>query len=169
MKYKILAPLFKFCTCPRTSKLKFSTCPECDGTRSDKSGMVFPQPCVQPAMSQSHSINSFPASSNFCCLFITFANILDLDQDWQIGPGLDPNHNYTYKILGLSYLNHQLHVWRDSLQIIKEIKILAKALLNVENWSGFYSLMLKRSSILHVNDDCWIMKKWTASHLIIVK
>ena len=46
MKYKILPTLYKFCTCPRTSKLKFSTCPERNGTRSDKSGMVFPQPCV---------------------------------------------------------------------------------------------------------------------------
>ena len=45
MKYKILATFYKFCTCPRTSKLKFSTCPEWNGTRSDKSGMVFPQPC----------------------------------------------------------------------------------------------------------------------------
>ena len=28
MKYEILLTLYKFCTCPRTSKLKFSTCPE---------------------------------------------------------------------------------------------------------------------------------------------
>ena len=46
MKHKILLTLYKFCTCPRTSKLKFSICPEWNGTRSDKSGMVFPQPWV---------------------------------------------------------------------------------------------------------------------------
>ena len=38
IKYKILL------TCPRTRRLKLSTCPEWNGTRSDKSGMVFPQP-----------------------------------------------------------------------------------------------------------------------------
>ena len=27
MKYKILLTLYKFCTCPRTIKLKFLTCP----------------------------------------------------------------------------------------------------------------------------------------------
>ena len=48
MKYKILLTLYKYCTCPRTSKLKFSTCPEYNGTRSDKSGMVFPQPWIIP-------------------------------------------------------------------------------------------------------------------------
>ena len=44
MKYKILLTLYKFCTLPRTSKLKFSTCSEWNGTKLDKSGMVFPQP-----------------------------------------------------------------------------------------------------------------------------
>ena len=45
MEFNILFTLYKFCTCPMTSKLKFSTCPEWNGTRLDKSGMVFPQPC----------------------------------------------------------------------------------------------------------------------------
>ena len=39
-------------------------------------------------------LNSFLASSDFCCVVLTFANILDPDQDWQnvlFGPDLDPN------------------------------------------------------------------------------
>ena len=36
--------------------------------------------------------NSFPASGDFCCLLITFANILHQDQAQQnVGPDLDPN------------------------------------------------------------------------------
>ena len=36
--------------------------------------------------------NSLPASGDFCCLLITFANSLDPDQARQIvGPDLDPN------------------------------------------------------------------------------
>ena len=39
------------------------------------------------------SINSFLASSDFCCLLITFANSLDPDQDLQnVGQDHDPNH-----------------------------------------------------------------------------
>ena len=37
--------------------------------------------------------NSLPASGDFCCLLITFANSLDPDQDRQnVGPDPDPNH-----------------------------------------------------------------------------
>ena len=37
-------------------------------------------------------INSFPASGDFCCLLITFANSLDPDQAQQnVGSDLDPN------------------------------------------------------------------------------
>ena len=36
--------------------------------------------------------NSFLASSDFCCLLITFANSLDPDQDQQnVQPDLEPN------------------------------------------------------------------------------
>ena len=45
IKYKILLTLYKFCSCPRISRLKLSTCSEWNGTRSDKSSMVFSQPC----------------------------------------------------------------------------------------------------------------------------
>ena len=38
------------------------------------------------------SVNSFPASGDFCHLLITYANSLDPDQAQQsIGPDLDPN------------------------------------------------------------------------------
>ena len=40
-----------------------------------------------------YSLYSFLASGDFYRLFITFANILDPDQDRQhVIPGLDPNH-----------------------------------------------------------------------------
>ena len=45
MKYRIVLTNY-ICTCLRASKLKFSTCPQWNGTRSDKSGMVFPQPWI---------------------------------------------------------------------------------------------------------------------------
>ena len=39
------------------------------------------------------TFNSFPASGNFCCLLITFANSLDPDQAQKnIGPDLDPKY-----------------------------------------------------------------------------
>ena len=39
-----------------------------------------------------HLLNSFPGSSDFCSLLITFANSFDSDQVQQnIGPDLDPN------------------------------------------------------------------------------
>ena len=48
-------------------------------------------------------LNSFPTSSNFCRLLITFANSLDPDQARQnVGPDLDPNYLtlwwYSWKI-----------------------------------------------------------------------
>ena len=37
-------------------------------------------------------INSFPASGDFCCLLVTFANSLNPDQAGKnVGPDLDPN------------------------------------------------------------------------------
>ena len=50
-----------------------------------------------------NSLNSFPASGNFCRLLITFANSLDPDQALHlVGPDLDPNCLtlwwYTWKI-----------------------------------------------------------------------
>ena len=37
-------------------------------------------------------VNSFLASTEFCCLLITFTNSLDPNQDQQnVGPDLDPN------------------------------------------------------------------------------
>ena len=42
-------------------------------------------------------VNSFLASGHFCCLLISFANILDPDQDRQnVGPGLDSNHGFCF-------------------------------------------------------------------------
>ena len=38
------------------------------------------------------SVNFYLFSSDFCCLLLTFANILDPDQDrHNVGPDLDPN------------------------------------------------------------------------------
>ena len=53
------------------------------------------------------SLNSFPASGNFCRLLITFANSLNPDQAQQnIGPDLDPNCLtlwwYSWKIVSKS-------------------------------------------------------------------
>ena len=43
------------------------------------------------------SLNLFLASSDFCCLLITFANSLDQDQDQQnVGPDLGPNRFTLY-------------------------------------------------------------------------
>ena len=42
-------------------------------------------------------LNSFPASSNFFYLLITFANSLDPDQDWQnVGPGPEVIKLFSY-------------------------------------------------------------------------
>ena len=45
-----------------------------------------------PSSENIPKINSFHASSNFCCLLITFANSLDPDQArLNVGPDQDPN------------------------------------------------------------------------------
>ena len=53
---------------------------------------IFLKCCLLNFLPSVQSINSFPASGNFCLLLITFANSLDLDQARQnVRPDLDPN------------------------------------------------------------------------------
>ena len=51
-----------------------------------------PNNCLKCFLLLLCSFNSFPASGDFCCLLITFADSLSPDQAQQnVGPDLDPN------------------------------------------------------------------------------
>ena len=102
---------------------------------------------------------NFPASNDFCCLLITFANSLDPDQARQnIGPDLDPNCLtlwwYSWKIFfkkdNLKKQNPQTtkkHAKLPSMQRDKQVRILfyLSRILQLEKkkWCLFSDILKK--------------------------